>query len=181
VPPHESYLDLAGSVYRDMHIHDFDAVRWLTGREVVEVYATGSVLVDEMFRRHSDVDMTALVLVLAGGVLASITGARANPLGYDHRTEVIGSRDAACAGWTERTPLRSADPDGVPGPADPYPAFPDRFGPAYRAEVEAFVALCRGEEENRSPGRGALEALRIAVAADRPLAEHRPVAVSEIG
>lgn len=180
VPPHESYLDQSGSVYRDMHIHDFDAVRWLTGRDVVEVYAAGSVLVDEMFRRHGDVDTTALVLVLEGGVLASITGARANPLGYDHRTEVIGSRDALCAGWTERTPLRSADPGGVVGAVDPYPAFPDRFGPAYRAEVEAFVALVRGNGENRSPGRSALAALRVAVAADRSLAEHRPVAISEI-
>jgi myo-inositol 2-dehydrogenase/D-chiro-inositol 1-dehydrogenase len=163
-----------------MHIHDFDAVRWLTGREVVEVYATGSVLVDEMFRRHNDVDMTALTLVLERGVLASITGARANPLGYDHRTEVIGSRDAVCAGWTERTPLRSADPNGVVGAVDAYPAFPDRFGPAYRAEVEAFVALCRGDGENRSPGRGALEALKIAAAADLSLAEHRPVALAEL-
>ncbi|HUP87001.1 MAG TPA: Gfo/Idh/MocA family oxidoreductase [Acidimicrobiales bacterium] len=180
VPPHESYLDRAGSVFRDMHIHDFDAVRWLTGRDVVEVYAAGSVLVDEMFARHHDVDMTALVLVLEGGVLASVTGARANPLGYDHRTEVIGSRDALCAGWTERTPLRSADPRGVVGAVDAYPAFPDRFGPAYRAEVEAFVALVRGEAENRSPGQSALDALRVAVAADRSLAEHRPVTVAEV-
>ena len=178
VPPHESYLHKSGSVYRDMHIHDFDAIRWLTGRDVVEVYAAGSVLVDEMFRRHGDVDMTALVLTLDGGVLASITGARANPLGYDHRTEVIGSGDALCAGWTERTPLRSADSGA--GPTNAYPAFHDRFGPAYRAEVEAFVALVRGDGENRSPGPAALEALRVAVAADRSLAEHRPVAVSEV-
>jgi len=181
VPPHESYLDQSGSVFRDMHIHDFDAIPWLTGRAVVEVYAAGSVLVDEMFRRHGDVDMTALVLALEGGVLASITGARANPLGYDHRTEVIGSLDAVCAGWTERTPLRSADPSMTARhPVDPYPAFPDRFGPAYRAEVEAFVALVRGEQENRSPGSAALDALRVAAAADRSLAEHRPVAVSEV-
>jgi len=134
-----------------------------------------------MFRRHGDVDMTALVLGLDDGVLASITGARANPLGYDHRTEVIGSLDAVCAGWTERTPLRSADPSMTARhPVDPYPAFPDRFGPAYRAEVEAFVALVRGEQENRSPGSAALDALRVAAAADRSLAEHRPVAVSEV-
>jgi myo-inositol 2-dehydrogenase/D-chiro-inositol 1-dehydrogenase len=180
VPPHESYLDASGSVYRDMHIHDFDAVRWLTGREVVEVYAAGSVLVDDMFRRHGDVDMTALVLTLEGGVLASITGARANPLGYDHRTAVIGARDAVCAGWTERPPLRSVGPGAVRGVVDPYPAFPDRFGPAYRAEAEAFVALVKGDGENRSPARSALEALRVAVAADRSLAEHRPVALTEI-
>ena len=180
VPPDEWYLGSAGSIYRDMHIHDFDAVRWLTGREVVEVYAAGSVLVDEMFRRQDDVDMTALVLVLEGGVLASITGARANPLGYDHRTEVIGSRDAACAGWTERTPLRSADLGASGRLTDPWPGFADRFGASYKAEVDAFVRLVRHGGPNRSPGRGALDAIRIAAAAERSLAEHRPVAVAEI-
>jgi myo-inositol 2-dehydrogenase/D-chiro-inositol 1-dehydrogenase len=181
LPPNESYLGSAGSMYQDVHIHDFDAVRWLTGREVVEVYAVGSVLVDEMFRRQGDVDMTALVLVLQGGVLASITGARANPLGYDHRMEVIGSRDAVCAGWTQRTPLRSADAGAGGRPADPWPAFADRFGTAYKAEVDAFVRLVRDGGSNRSPGRGALDAIRVAAAADRSLAEHRPVAVTEIG
>jgi myo-inositol 2-dehydrogenase/D-chiro-inositol 1-dehydrogenase len=180
LPPRESYLDSAGSMYRDQHIHDIDAVRWLTGREVVEVYAAGSVLVDEMFRRHGDVDMTALVLTLQGGVLASITGARANPLGYDHRMDVIGSRDAVCAGWTQHTPLRSADPEAGGRPTDPWPAFTDRFGKAYKAEVDAFVRLVRDGGPNRSPGRGALEAIRVAAAADRSLAEHRPVAVTEI-
>ena len=99
VPPHEAYLDHAGSVYRDMHIHDFDAVRWLTGRDVVEVYAAGSVLVDDMFARHDDVDMTALVLQLEGGILASITGARANPLGYDHRTRRLPHGEPTWDDW----------------------------------------------------------------------------------
>ena len=153
VPPHESYLDQAGSVYRDMHIHDFDAVRWLTGRDVVEVYAAGSVLVDEMFRRHGDVDMTALVLVLDGGVLASITGARANPLGYDHRTEVIGSRDAVCAGWTERTPLRSADPDGARGPVDPIRRSRTGSDPPTEPRSRRSSRSVRGDGENRSPGQ----------------------------
>lgn len=179
-PPQESYLDLCGSIFRDMHIHDFDAIRWLSEREVVDVYATGSVLVDEMFERHGDADITALTLTLEGGVLVSITGSRANPLGYDHRTEVIGSLDAACAGWTSRTPLRSADPDGSPDPVSPYPAFPDRFAAAYRAEAEAFIAAIRVGADNRSPGRAALEALRIAVAADRSRAEQRVVRIDEI-
>jgi myo-inositol 2-dehydrogenase/D-chiro-inositol 1-dehydrogenase len=179
-PPNESYLGTAGSMYRDQHIHDFDAVRFLSGREVVEVYAAGSVLVDEMFRRQGDVDMTALVLVLQGGVLASITGARAHPLGYDHRMEIIGSRDAVCAGWTERMPLRSVESEAGGRPADPWPEFSDRFGAAYVAEIAAFVRLVRDGGPNRSPVRSALEALRVAAAAERSLAEHRPVAVTEI-
>ena len=40
-PPPAAYLAVSGGIFRDCSIHDFDAVRWVTGREVVEVYATG--------------------------------------------------------------------------------------------------------------------------------------------
>ena len=48
------------------------------------------------------------------------------------------------------------------------------------AEVDAFVRLVRDGERNRSPGRGALDAMRVAAAADRAFAKHRPVAVTDI-
>lgn len=48
------------------------------------------------------------------------------------------------------------------------------------AEVDAFVRLVRDGGPNRSPGRGALDAMRVAAAADRAIAEHRPVAVTDI-
>ena len=48
------------------------------------------------------------------------------------------------------------------------------------AEVDAFVRLVRDGGPNRSLGRGALDAMRVAAAADRESAEHRPVAVTEI-
>jgi myo-inositol 2-dehydrogenase/D-chiro-inositol 1-dehydrogenase len=35
------YLEHSGGIFRDCSVHDFDIVRWVTGREVVEVYATG--------------------------------------------------------------------------------------------------------------------------------------------
>src|SRR5918995_801194 len=42
-PPPEEYIAASGGIFRDLHIHDFDALRWLTGQEVDEVYATGGV------------------------------------------------------------------------------------------------------------------------------------------
>lgn len=178
-PPHEGYLDGAGSVFRDMHIHDFDALAWLTGDTPVEVFARGSVLVDEMFARHDDVDTSVAVVTLAGGALATLTGTRQNGVGYDHRTEVIGSRDNLSAGFTDRLPLRSADPGGFT-PVDPYPAFPVRFHEAYAAEMAAFVALVAGDGPNRCPGRAAVDALRLALAADRSLATGAPVPIADI-
>jgi hypothetical protein len=33
-----------GGIFRDCAVHDYDAVRWVTGQEVTEVYAAGSRL-----------------------------------------------------------------------------------------------------------------------------------------
>ena len=178
-PPHESYLPTAGSIFCDMHIHDFDAVAWLSSRRPVSVHATGSVLVDDMFARHGDVDTAAAIIHLDGGALAVLTGTRQNGVGYDHRTEVIGSRDSLSAGLGPRMPMRSADP-GVPGPVDPFPNFPVRFHDAYAAEMAAFVALAVGDAPNPCPGSAAADALRVALAADASLASGAPVRVDEI-
>jgi len=178
-PPHESYLPTAGSIFCDMHIHDFDAIAWLSGRTPVDVFARGSVLVDEMFARHDDVDTAAAVITLDGGALAILTGTRQNGVGYDHRTEIIGSRNSLSAGLGPQMPLRSADP-GVAQPVDPYPNFPVRFHDAYAAEMASFVALVAGEGPNECPGIAAADALRVALAADQSLAKGQLVQISEI-
>lgn len=179
-PPHESYLPGAGSIFRDMLIHDFDAVPWLLDDTPVEVFASGAVLVDDMFARHGDVDTCAAVVTMGQGTIAVLTGTRQNGVGYDHRTEVIGSKASLSAGLVDRMPMRSADPGGF-RPVDPYPTFPVRFRAAYTAEMAAFVALVAGDGPNRCPGRAAVDALRLAVAADRSLAIGAPVRVAEVG
>ena len=178
-PPHESYLPTAGSIFCDMHIHDFDAIAWLSGKTPIDVIARGSVLVDEMFARYDDVDTSAAIMTLEGGALAMLTGTRQNGVGYDHRTEVIGSRDALSAGLGPQMPLRSADP-GVLQPVDPYPSFPVRFHQAYAAEMAAFVDLVSGEGPNQCPGSAAEDALRVALAADLSLARGSAVRIDEI-
>jgi myo-inositol 2-dehydrogenase/D-chiro-inositol 1-dehydrogenase len=170
VPPHESYLPASGSIFKDMHIHDFDAITWLVDRRIESVFARGSVLVDDMFARYGDVDTSALTLTLEGGLLAVVSGTRADGLGYDNRTEVFGSLTSVAAGLSDRTPLRSTDPGG-PNPSDPFRSFPERFESAYRAEMVAFAELVAGRGPNRCPGTAAVDALNVAVAAERSLAE----------
>src|SRR5919202_5479831 len=41
-PPPPAYVAVSGGIFRDCRVPDYDAIRWVTGREVVEVYATGS-------------------------------------------------------------------------------------------------------------------------------------------
>jgi myo-inositol 2-dehydrogenase / D-chiro-inositol 1-dehydrogenase len=180
-PPHEGYIPTSGGIFRDLHIHDFDVLRWLTGGEVEEVYATGSVRKFGVFGKYGDVDTSAALINMADGVVAVLTGGRQDPLGYDVRTEVFGSEDSIAVGVDGRTPLRSVEPGVPPADKTPYPNFQLRFEDAYRAEIGHFVRLVRGEAGNPCTARDALEALRVAMAADLSLAERRPVRLSEVG
>jgi myo-inositol 2-dehydrogenase / D-chiro-inositol 1-dehydrogenase len=180
-PPPEEYIPASGGIFRDLHIHDFDILRWLTGGEVEEVHATGSVRSFDFFAEHGDVDTSAALIRMRDGVVAVLTGGRHDPLGYDVRAEIFGSRDSIAVGVDRRTPLRSVEPGISPSEKDAYPNFQDRFLEAYTAEMEHFLALVRGEVGNPCTATDALEALRIAMAADLSLVAHRPVSIEEIG
>ena len=179
-PPHESYIPLSGGLFQDFSVHDFDLTRWLTGQEVVEVYADGDVLGFPVFAKYGDVDTAVATLRLSGGTRAVLTVTRHDPLGYDIRTEIFGSRDSVSVGLGPRTPMRSLEP-GVPPPAGPaWRDFLERFTDAYRDELAAFLRVARGELASPCTARDGLEAMRIAVAATRSLREHRPIRVAEV-
>ncbi|MFC7471674.1 Gfo/Idh/MocA family oxidoreductase [Actinomadura keratinilytica] len=83
-------------------------------------------------------------------------------------------------GLDARAPLTSAEPGGPAAPQDPWPGFLERFAPAYAAELDAFLAVARGELANPCDGREALAALRIAEACEVSRRERRPVRLAEI-
>ena len=178
-PPPESFIKGSGGMYKDMHIHEFDLIPWVVGQPIVEVYATGSVLVDQAFQRQGDVDTTAAVLKLAEGALVVITGSRHNPLGYDVRMELHGSGDSVSVGWDKRVPIRPLETEREGGSA-PYLTFFDRFNDAYRAELVEFLRVVRGEIESPSTVKESWQSLRVAVAAEMSLIDHRPVSVNSV-
>jgi myo-inositol 2-dehydrogenase/D-chiro-inositol 1-dehydrogenase len=179
-PPHESYIPQSGGIFRDFSIHDFDVIRWVTGREVVEVYADGSVRSFQVFAKYGDVDTAVATLRMDDGTLGVLTSARHDPLGYDIRLELFGSADSISVGLGPRTPMRSVEP-GVPPPAGPaWPHFLDRFGAAYAAELATFIQVAQGEVPSPCTARDGVEALRIAEAATRSLHEHRPIRMEEL-
>ena len=177
-PSHEAYIPQSGGIFRDMHVHDFDITRWLTGDEVVQVFATGSVRHWERFARHDDVDTTAIVLRTESGVAVAVTGTRHNPLGYDSRAELFGSGDSISVGLTSHSPLRAVE-GGAPEAPTPK-GFLDRYDSAFRAETDVFLDVARGRVKNPCGPADALQALRIAEACDVSRREGRAVAVEEI-
>ncbi|MBW1600612.1 Gfo/Idh/MocA family oxidoreductase [Streptomyces sp. JJ66] len=177
-PPPTGYLPLSGGLYRDCLVHDFDALRWVTGREVVTVHAVGSDAGPAMFREAGDVDTAAAVLTLDDGTLATATATRMNGAGYDVRMELAGERETIAVGLGPRTPLTSVEPTAPGRAGPPWPGFLERFGPAYAAQLAAFVALVRGERANPCDGWEALRALRVAEACEESRRAERPVRVS---
>jgi len=179
VPPPERYIAESGGIFRDLHIHDMDAIRFVTGQEIVEVYADGAVRESPWFERHDDVDAAVAVLRLSGGALAIVSGTRHDPLGYDVRLEVFGSSDSIAVGVGPRTPLRSLEP-GAPPSTGRYRSFLERFDQAYREELAVFVSTVRGGGASACSLAEARAALVAAVAADRSRHEHRPVSMEEV-
>ncbi|MDH6624711.1 myo-inositol 2-dehydrogenase/D-chiro-inositol 1-dehydrogenase [Streptomyces sp. LBL] len=178
-PPPAAYLPVSGGLFRDTLIHDFDILRWVTGREVVDVCAAGSDAGGAMFRQAGDVDTGAALLTLDDGTLATTTATRLNGAGYDVRMELAGELDQIVVGLDDRTPIASTEPTGPPAADKPWTGFLERFGPAYEAELCAFVDVVRGALANPCDGREALQALRIAEACEMSRRERRTVGVAE--
>ena len=178
VPPPAEYIAASGGIFCDLHIHDFDAVRFVSGEEITEVYADGAALDAPWVEQLDDVDVAAAVLRLSGGGLVIVSGTRRDPLGYDVRLEVFGTGDSIAVGQDARTPVHSAEP-GAPGPPPAaYRDFWDRFGPAYRKELAAFVRTVRTGSPSPCSLDEARAALAVALAAERSRAERRPVSIA---
>lgn len=179
-PPPEAYIRGSGGIFNDCAIHDFDSVRYVTGQEVVEVYATGTNQGVGYIEAAGDTETATSILTLSGGTLAVVSNSRSNGRGHDVRLEVMGSKDSVAAGMDDRLPLRSADP-GVAFPAEtPWDFFMDRFADAFRAELTAFTEVVAGARPSPCTLHDGVEASLIAEAATRSWREHRPVRVDDV-
>jgi myo-inositol 2-dehydrogenase / D-chiro-inositol 1-dehydrogenase len=178
-PPTPEYVAVSGGIFRDCGVHDFDIIRWITGREVVEVYATGSTRAAD-FAAAGDVDTSAAVLTLDDDTLALVSNTRYNPRGYDVRLDVHGSRDTIAVGLEKKLPLRSVEPLATFPTGVPHRMLMDRFLPAYQAELDVFTELVIGDHFPPCTVADALEADLIAEACGLSLREHRPVRMEEV-
>lgn len=180
-PPHALYLPTSGGFFRDASIHDFDAVRFVTGREVVGVFAVGQNRGAAFFAESDDIDAAAAVLTMDDGTIALISGSRYNARGYDVRLEALGSKDSVCVGMDDRLPLRSVEQRVDFPSAMPYTDFMERFHQAYVDELVAFTELVAGRIQTPCSAHEALQAFRVAEACDRSRRQGRPVGMQEVG
>ncbi|HET9021820.1 MAG TPA: Gfo/Idh/MocA family oxidoreductase [Ornithinibacter sp.] len=182
-PPPAAYLAGSGGIFRDCSVHDFDAVRWVTGQEAVEVYAVGAVDPDapaEYYADNGDYSTVSVLITLADGAIGVVSNTRTNARGYDVRLEVHGVRDAVAAGLDDGLPLRSTQP-GITWPAGPpHTFFMDRLTEAFRRELATFCAVAAGEVPSPCTIEDAMGTAWIAEAATLSANEGRPVRIDEV-
>jgi myo-inositol 2-dehydrogenase / D-chiro-inositol 1-dehydrogenase len=178
-PPPTSYVRASGGIFLDMTIHDFDMARYVTGSEVVEVYARGAVRIDPSFADAGDVDTALVVLVHEDGCITTIDNSRQTTYGYDQRVEVFGSGGmAASENPLQHTGLVQTG-EGTTRPVLPE-FFLERYVPSYIREWEAFAAAVSAGEETPVGPADARAPLVIGLAAARSMHEGRPVRVEEV-
>jgi myo-inositol 2-dehydrogenase / D-chiro-inositol 1-dehydrogenase len=173
-PPTLEYVRTSGGLFLDMMIHDFDMARFVTGSEVVEVFARGGVRVAPAFAQAGDIDTAVVTLVHASGCLTAIDNCRATAYGFDQRVEAFGSDGMAAS---ENPPAHSGVLTTAQGIQRPPLAhfFLERYLPSYEREWQAFVSAL---QEGTEPPVGVPDArapLVIGLAAWRSLREGRAV------
>lgn len=171
------FLRTSGGIFMDLASHDFDAARFLTGEEIVEVFAIGAVLVEPELATFDDVDHAIVLLRFANGALGVVQEAWRAPYGYDIRAEVHGSEGKVITEVDERFPAALYDERGKV--SQRHDQFLERFSDAYRAELQAFVDALHARTKP-SPGvTDGLQAVRIAAAATQSRRKGRWVAIED--
>ncbi|SKB02583.1 inositol 2-dehydrogenase [Sporosarcina newyorkensis] len=175
-PPPIEYIEKSGGLFFDMSIHDFDMARYVTGSEVVEVYAQGDNLIDPNIGKAGDIDTAVITLKFENGAIGIIDNSRKAVYGYDQRVEVFGSKGSITVENDRPTSAEISTEEGVFKDKLKY-FFLERYKDAYITETYAFIESILHNKPLLCTGNDGLQAERIAKAADLSLKERRPVKI----
>lgn len=178
-PSPREFLEGSGSIYRDLHVHDFDISTWFADSEAESVFATHRVREHQQYAEFDDGDVSLIHLVTKSGVQVAISGTRHDPRGHDVRLEVFGSRDTIAAGLSSKTPLLSLDEQSLIS-GRPWNGFIERFREAFREETAAYIHWLATGGDNPCPPASAVHATEIAVACEISAREKRVVTIDEV-
>lgn len=178
-PPPVSYIKVSGGMFLDMTIHDFDMARYISGKQVKEVFAKGAVMVDPEIGKAGDIDTAVITLTFEDDTMAVIDNCRKAVYGYDQRLEVFGSKGMAQAENNFPNNHKLYTQSGVSGDL-PLHFFLERYDASYNQEIREFIDALVSGSEMPVDGNDGLLSIAIGLAAKKSCKENRPVSLSEI-
>ena len=178
-PPPVSYIKVSGGMFLDMTIHDFDMARYISGKEVKEVFAKAAVKVDPEIGEAGDVDTAIITLTFDDDSMAVIDNCRKAVYGYDQRLEVFGSKGMAQAENNFPNNHKLYTKFGISGDL-PLHFFLERYDASYNQEIKEFVDALVNGKAMPVDGNDGLISIAIGLAAKKSAENNRPVSISEI-
>jgi len=173
-PPPIDYVTVSGGIFLDMTIHDFDMARFVTGSEVVEVYAKGSVMVDQGIGDAGDFDTISVMLTHANGAVTTIDNCRQSSFGYDQRVEAFGSLGMATSENHADNSMVLRGVTGSSAAVVPH-FFLDRYIPSYLNQWRDFIAAVETGTPTPVSGADGRAPLVIGLAAKKSAETNLPV------
>jgi myo-inositol 2-dehydrogenase/D-chiro-inositol 1-dehydrogenase len=178
LPPLD-YIKNSGGLFMDMAIHDFDMARYIMGKEVVEVFAKGLVLVDELVGEAGDIDTALTTLTFEDGTYAVIDNSRKAVYGYDQRLEIFGNGGMIQVENNLHNRNIYYNETGI-HQALPLDFFMDRYAKSYLNEMALFIDALANNKPSPVGGADGVQATLIAVAAKMSMEKGMPVKLSEV-
>ncbi len=179
-PPPIDYIATSGGLFCDMTIHDFDMARYVTGSDVVDVFAKGAVRVDPAIGDAGDIDTAAVIMTHENGAITTIDNSRKATYGYDQRVEAFGSSGKVASDNFHRTnSVRATEHGFLQPPLEHF--FLERYERSYLDQWAAFVEMATGEGAPLVTGLDGRAPLVMGLAAWRSVREGRLVRTEEIG
>lgn len=178
-PPSLAYIRTSGGIFLDMTIHDFDMARFLVGSEVEELFAQAGTLNYPEIAAIGDVDTALVMLQFSNGAIGTISNSRHAAYGYDQRVELLGSAGAINTENNYPNAAIISNAHGVHRDP-PLHFFLERYSESFVAEMTAFVDAVLHDTPVPVTGYDGRVPVLMALAANKSLAEHRPVRLSEV-
>jgi len=180
-PPPDGYQ--SDSILPDMSVHNVDEILWLAGKMPDRAMVVASVL----YNKHvasckEDFDDAMLYLWFGEQLLGQVQVTRNHVSGYRVETVIYGDQGQIQIGRFSQMPGEIVvEVLGRRGRTEPIarkvfsggkggegaPEFVDRFGPAYKAEAEAFIGCCRNGTEFPTTHRDGFRAQQVIAAGMR--------------
>lgn len=172
--PSRDYIEHSGGIYRDKSIHFFDLMRYLSGRDAVEISVMGASLTDPFIGELGDDDTCVIQLRLDDGSLCQIDNNRRAVYGFDERVEILAS-----GGLREVGRVHSLASGAGEGSAFSR-GFMHRFERAFAEAIDGFVRLVLDGERDLPTIDDGIAAQVLAEAATLSARERRTVQVETL-
>ena len=144
-PPSAVFRSDSGGIFRDMGVHEFDQVRWLSGQDFGDISAVPGPTSADPDNVSGDVDSAQAIASLSGGASAFVSLGRYFPGGDMARIEVFGTRDAVRCDFLDPKDGEQAQLDALVRQAEGFAAFA-KGGPLTGASIHDAVAALQAAE-----------------------------------